>query len=58
MQWAYTPLLLASSEGHHETVEVLLKHKADVNITDKVSQGEDYERAPVWLGGHGPCVGV
>ena len=33
-------LSLASYVGHHETVEVLLVHGADVNAKDKVSRGE------------------
>ena len=38
------PLLLASDNGHHETVEVLLKHKADVNAKKtNVSRGEGCE---------------
>ena len=31
----FTPLLLAASEGKPEAVETLLKHKADVTVTDK-----------------------
>ena len=34
MQWGNTSLALASNNGHHETVEVLLQHKADVNAKD------------------------
>ena len=31
MQYGDTPLTLASRHNHHETVELLLKHKAKVN---------------------------
>ena len=30
----------ASVRGHHETVEVLLAHKADINAKDNVSRGK------------------
>ena len=39
MQDGWAPLLRASVSGHHETVEVLLAHKADVNAKNKVSRG-------------------
>ena len=39
IQAGWTPLTRASVRGHCETVEVLLKVKADANIKDNVSQG-------------------
>ena len=47
MQYFPTPLIQASEEGHHEIVEVLLKHKADINAKNKVSRCEGCEGAPV-----------
>ena len=38
MQLGHTPLMLASDKGCHKTVEVLLKHGADVTFENKVSQ--------------------
>ena len=35
-QGLYTALHLASERGHHETVQLLLKQKSDVNRLDKV----------------------
>ena len=35
-QWQHTALHLASEIGHHETVQLLLQGKADVNRLDKV----------------------
>ena len=58
MQRGWTPLTLATGYGHHETVEVLLAHKADVNAKGKVSRGEGCEGAPMGLGGHGLGVGA
>ena len=67
MQNGFTPLMLASDNGHHETVEVLLAHKADVNAKDNVSRGEGCEGAPMgasrpWTGcrtlGSGFCYGL
>ena len=43
------PLTITSDKGHHETVEVLLAHKVDVNAKDNVSQGVGCEGAP-WGG--------
>ena len=40
MQNGDTPLLLASRNGHHGMVEVLLAHKADVNAKNNVSRGK------------------
>ena len=40
MQRGCTPIRVASDNNHHETVELLLAHKADVNVKDKVSRGE------------------
>ena len=45
----------ASSEGHHETVEVLLADGADVNVKDKVSRAEGCEGAP--MGARMPWTG-
>ena len=36
MQWGYTGLMLASSEGYADIVKELLEAKADPNITDEV----------------------
>ena len=47
MQDGDTPLTRASNKGHHETVEVLVTHKADVNAKGKVSRGEGCEGAPM-----------
>ena len=46
--------MLAITHGHHETVELLLGRKADVNVTDRVSRGEG---TSMGLGGHasGEC---
>jgi ankyrin repeat protein len=30
----YTPLYIASRRGHWRVVDMLLSHKADINITD------------------------
>ena len=46
MQVGDTPLTWASYNGHHKTVEVLLKHKADVNSKTNVSRCEGCEDAP------------
>ena len=46
MQDGFTPLTGASGRGHHEPVEFLLAHKADVNVKDKVSWVEGYEGVP------------
>ena len=43
MQDGWTPFPRASVSGHHETVEVLLAHKADVNAKSKVKRGEGCE---------------
>ena len=40
MQYGDTSILVASDNGHRETVEVLLAHKGDVNVKNKVSRGE------------------
>ncbi len=34
-KWKTTPLYVASSGGHTETAELLLQHKADVNVQNK-----------------------
>ena len=47
MQNDRTSLTIASNNGHHETVEVLLAHKADVNAKDQVSRGEGGEGVPM-----------
>ena len=41
---------------HHETLEVLLHHKADVNAKDKVRRGEGCEGAP--MGARRPWNGL
>ena len=43
----------ATFKGHHETVEVLLAHKADINAKDNVSRGNGCEGAPT----EGRCGG-
>ena len=48
----------ASSKGHCETVEVLLKHKADLNATEKVSLVEGCESALIGLECNGLGVEV
>ena len=35
IQFGGTPLYVASREGHHQVVEVLIKAGADVNFIDK-----------------------
>ena len=47
MQDHHAQLMRSSSEGDHETVEVLLADGADVNAKDKVSRGEGCEGAPM-----------
>ena len=47
MQDGFTPLTGASGRGHHETVEFLLAHKADINAKDKVIRGKGCEGAPM-----------
>ena len=57
MQDGNTPLLLASDNGHRETVEVLLAHKADVNAKSKVNRAMS-ARVRLWgLGDHGTVWG-
>ena len=46
MQDDRAQLMRASSEGDHETVEVLLADGADVNAKDNVSRGEGCEGVP------------
>ena len=47
MQDGLTSLEAASSKGHHETMQVLLAHKADVDAKDNVSRGEGGEGVPM-----------
>ena len=54
MQGGATPLTLASRYGHFKTIEVLLEHKADVNVKDNVSRRRGVRK----LGGYGLGVGV
>ena len=37
LQDGVTPLILASQDGHKDTVEVLLNHGAEVDLPHKVS---------------------
>ena len=37
LQDGYTPLIIASQEGHTDVVEVLLNHGAEVDLPQKVS---------------------
>ena len=47
LQNGYTPLSLASQEGHKDIVEDLLNHGAEVDLPNKVSVCMDkYERQP------------
>ena len=56
------PLTIACDKGHHETVEVLVKHllerKVDVNAKDKVSQGVGCESAPIGARPRIVCQGL
>ena len=45
----------ASENGHHETVQVLLTCKADVNAKSKVGRGDGGEDAP--MGARRPWAG-
>ena len=47
MQDGWTPLSAASFNGHYETVEFLLAHKADVNAKFKVSRDKGCKGAPM-----------
>ena len=47
MQRGCTPIRGASDNDHHETVEVLLTHKADANVKTKVRRGEGCEDVPM-----------
>ena len=47
LQWGNTPLTHTSSNGHLETVEVLLAHGADVKAKSNVSLVEGCEGAPM-----------
>jgi ankyrin repeat protein len=38
MQDGYTPAIIASYNGHTETVALLLANKADINAASKVQQ--------------------
>ena len=55
MQLGHTPLMLASDKGCHKTVEVLLKHGADVTFENKVSQAMS-ARVRLLLSGFGVRV--
>ena len=37
LQWGYTALILAATYGRTEIAQLLLNHRADVNVRDKVS---------------------
>ena len=60
MQDGWTLLTLASYKGNHKTVEVLLKHGADINAKTCVSRSGECEGAPIrgGLGGHGLVVRI
>ena len=38
VQAEWTALMMASSHGHKDVVEVLLAHNADVHVANKVSK--------------------
>ena len=50
IQYGRTSLMLASEGGHRDCMELLLRHKADINHQDKVTRGEGWEVAPMVLG--------
>ena len=41
LQNGFTPLLMASQEGHPQVVDVLLKNGADLNLAEAVSITDD-----------------
>jgi hypothetical protein len=43
MQSGATPAYIASSEGHTETLALLLENKADINAADEVQQFTIFE---------------
>ena len=47
-EWGFTPLMLAALQGSHETVKLLLKHGAQLSLSDK--QGATAIHYAVWSG--------
>ena len=58
IQAGKTPLHVASINGRRDCAELLLGRKADVNLQDNVTRGEDWEVAAMVVGADACIVGV